>query len=94
MIGTITSQEGVLKGSIKTDACVKGIIKTDISIKGCLSMPVGYEDYTGNYNILPEVKEQIIPTSNKHMTEDLTIQAIPFYKTTNPQGGETIIIGG
>lgn len=84
MIGSMASQEGVLIGKIKTDAV----------IKGSLAIPVGYEDYAGSYDIRPNVNEQIIPTADKHMTQDVTIQAIPFFKTTNPQGGETIIIGG
>lgn len=52
------------------------------------------EDYEGLYDITPMFEEQVLETENKIMTNDLTVQAIPYYEVSNAQGGQTIIIGG
>lgn len=56
-------------------------------------MPVGYEDYTGPYEVTPKVESQSLNTEDKHMAHDVTIKPIPYYEVSN-QNGKTIIIGG
>ena len=56
-------------------------------------MPVGYEDYTGPYEVTPKVESQSLRTEDKHMAHDVTIEPIPYYEVSN-QNGKTIIIGG
>lgn len=54
----------------------------------------GYPLYAGPYNIAPLTKDDIIlPTSNRSTIEDITVQKIPYYETSNPSGGYTAIIG-
>lgn len=50
--------------------------------------------YEGDYEVAPTVEEQILSTKEKTMRDDLVIQEIPVYKTTNTSGGYTVIIGG
>lgn len=50
--------------------------------------------YKGKYNVIPKVKEQKLETKNKSMTDDVTIEKIPFEEVQNPSGGTTVIIGG
>lgn len=51
------------------------------------------EYYDGSYIVTPKVEDQVLQTSDKLMSDDVTIKAIPFYSTSNQSGGETIYIG-
>ena len=94
MDGTIEIQNGVLKGKIHTSGSLSGIICSDGGLNGSLSIPVGYDDYTGEYEITPKVNEQELKTKDKHMVKDLLIKAIPYYEVENVYNGQTVIIGG
>lgn len=83
MSEAIIRSEGVLSGSIVSE----GILR------GSLSMPVGYEDYTGPYVVTPKIVSQSLNTADKHLSEDVTIEPIPYYEVSN-QNGKTVIIGG
>lgn len=50
--------------------------------------------YKGLYTVIPKVKEQKLPTKDKSMAKDLTVTEIPYSEVSNPQGGNTVIIGG
>lgn len=52
------------------------------------------EWYKGNYIItpLPDV-EQILKTTNRLLEQDVIIEKIPYYETSNDAGGYTVIIG-
>lgn len=90
MDGTIEIQNGVLH----TSWSLSGIICSDGGLNGSLSIPVGYDDYTGEYEITPKVNEQELKTKDKHMVKDLLIKAIPYYEVENVYNGQTVIIGG
>ena len=55
---------------------------------------IDYDEYTGQYQVtpLPNV-EQILRTKNKVLKQDVIIEQIPYYETTNLAGGYTAIIG-
>lgn len=51
-------------------------------------------EYEGEYTVVPELYDaQVLPTRNKAMRDDVIVTAIPYYETTNPQGGYTVTIG-
>lgn len=52
-----------------------------------------YDWYEGAYEITPKINEQVMPTQDKTMREDVTIFAIPYAETTNIGGGYTATIG-
>ena len=79
----IIRSEGILSGSIVSE----GILI------GSLSMPIGYEDYSGPYIVAPKVESQSLSTADKHLSRDVTIEPIPYYEVSN-QNGKTVIIGG
>lgn len=54
----------------------------------------GYLDYEGPYDVTPRFTEQVLPTEDKHMLEDVTIEPIEVSRTSNPYGGKTVYIGG
>ena len=55
---------------------------------------VDADPYTGAYEVTPKPTAQSLKTAQKLMTDDLTIQAIPYYEVSNLQKGKTVIIGG
>lgn len=54
---------------------------------------VGGEEYSGEYVMTPKVREQIMQTKDKVMTDDVTIKSIPFFDVSNNSGGTTVYIG-
>ena len=51
-------------------------------------------DYEGETRVTPRTEPQTLKTENRALRADVTVEAIPFFKTTNPSGGYTAIIGG
>lgn len=81
--------------SITNEVVIFGrIISDDISLSGRLSMTIDREYYTGPLEFTPKLSEQIINTRDKVVPNDMTINGIPIYEVSNPQGGNTVIIGG
>ena len=95
MNSVIKIQDGRVIGHIsKSDKSLVGSIsKANKSLVGHAQIPVGIENYIGEYTIRPKVEEQIMSTRDKRMIKDLKIEAIPYYEVSN-QNGKTIIIGG
>ena len=53
-----------------------------------------HETYDGTYEVTPTFSKQTLNTYNKLMTDDLTVRPIEVSRISNPQGGNTIFIGG
>ena len=53
-----------------------------------------HETYDGTYEVTPTFSRQTLNTHNKLMTDDFTVRAIEVSRISNPQGGNTIFIGG
>jgi len=71
------------------------IVRTRQNVQGFIS-PTTYgqaESYTGDYDITPQAEEQTFSTKGRRMKDDLTIEAIPYFETSN-EYGTTVIIGG
>lgn len=51
------------------------------------------EVYDGDYNVIPRVYQQILPTKDKLMIDDVTVEIIPLTKVKNLQNGYTVTIG-
>lgn len=50
--------------------------------------------YTGEYTATPKFEQEtILQTKGLKMVKDVKVLKIPTYKVSNPQGGETLIIG-
>ncbi len=108
MQGTVTA-DGTLTGALSSVSSVSGTLagvaeisgeltETGLSVVGALSSAeIIYEDlpaYEGSYDVTPlPGAETILETVGKRMTGDVTVGEIPYYETTNPQGGYTVIIG-
>ena len=54
---------------------------------------VGGELYEGDYAVTPKIDEQTIPTKDKFLVKDVTINPIPYFDVSNTSGGSTVYIG-
>lgn len=66
------------------------------SISGTLNYaknkPLPY--YEGEYELTPVWEDVTLETKQKSMSDNVTMQAIPYAEVDNPSGGVTVIIGG
>lgn len=85
--------EKTLSGKLQVESDISGKLTAEIDIKGSLILPIGYEDYAGPYRVKPKTEPQTLATGDRHLTEDVSIDAIPYYEVSNATG-KTIIIGG
>ena len=51
------------------------------------------EVYDGDYDVIPRVYQQILPTKDKLMLDDVTVEVIPLTKIINLSNGYTATIG-
>lgn len=69
------------------------ILSLDVELEiGTLIKEYPSGTYDGPYEIKPKHNEQILNTKDKTMTDDLTVEEIPYSEVTNPQGGVTVYI--
>lgn len=55
---------------------------------------IGAEVYEGAYTVHSEAHEvQILPTANKQLTKNITVEKIPYFETSNLSDGITAYIG-
>lgn len=70
----------------------KGRLTGNVTIStviGATEHPV----YSGELSVVPSAsEEQILPTANKLLIEDITIKKIPYAEVTNSANGTTITI--
>ena len=64
-------------------------IKIGFNVGGTSDRP----PYEGEYEVTPKTyNEQVLPTKNKRMIDNLTVKKIPQYEVSN-NSGYTLIIG-
>lgn len=73
-----------------------GIVTGTRSISGKLSIPeyINVDVYGGEYAATPDFDGQTLPTKNKTLVKDITINPIQVESVSNIQGGRTVYIGG
>ena len=49
--------------------------------------------YEGPYDVIPRLYDQSLDTNGKLMRDDVTVYEIPITRTSNPEGGQTVLIG-
>lgn len=102
-VQTVTVARSLLStdwGRVLTDADGESASGTDppgssaalVIALGTPTLP-SQEYYTGSYEAVPSFSRQVLDTSDKILTEDVVVTAIPVYKTVNLSGGNTVVIG-
>ena len=74
--------------SIKGVVTPKAVVIGHLSIGGGGRLPY----YDGDYTVTPKVYEQILETQDKSMSDNVTVEAVPYSEVSNPQGGYTVNI--
>lgn len=64
-----------------------------VTFNGIQTVTLIPKEYEGNYEVIPKVTSQVLETKHKYMTDDLTINKIPYAVVTNNAGGLTATIG-
>ena len=109
LIGEISQAEkervnDFLQGSVNVSSTLNGEIlpqtgegvndylqgEIQASFKPIENVPQKYE---GSYEIDPLKRQQIFPTKDKIMTDDIKVLGIYYHEVTNTNGGKTITIG-
>ena len=70
------------------------VIEMELIAEATYIMPSDYDFYDGDYEFTPEWDDIVLDTTNKILSDDIDIHPIPVYRTSNPQGGNTVFIGG
>ena len=55
-------------------------------------IPMDVVPYEGDYRVTPTVDGSVLKTRDKFMADDLTVEPIPYFDTSNTAGGRTIYI--
>lgn len=84
-----------LSGHISGKCTLSGSLSCKGSLSGVVSALIDYERYTGDCNVTPNAFDaQILHTANKLLTQDVVVEKIPYYETSNIQDGITVYIAG
>lgn len=76
------------------DIMLSGGDEGDIILEDSYAGGIPYDFYNGPYNVRPILYNgQKLETKQKILTDDVTVEAIPVTTTTNPHGGQTVVIG-
>ncbi len=79
-MGSINALE-TLSGSIVAEVSLSGILSCAGGLSGKVSVTKEYDDYEGEYKIIPKTfAEQVLPTSNRVLKEDVIVKEVPFYE--------------
>lgn len=73
---------------LKTSGDVSLSLKSDAQV-----VDTRLPEYTGETEVIPAKYGQVLQTKDTSVYSDITVQAIPYYKTSNESGGYTAIIG-
>ena len=87
---------GTISGTIGVHTGITGSLSPPATLTGSLIYSAGgvpAEPYEGDYEVTPRVYAQSLDTDGKLMMDDVTVYEIPVTRTTNPQGGLTVLIG-
>lgn len=87
--------EDSLVGKITDDGQIRGQLQSEGMLIGEVGFPkCDYPlPYGGEYEVTPRLYPQYLDTDGKYMDDDVTVYEIPITRTTNPYGGQTVVIG-
>lgn len=90
-------EESRLCGQLQETVTLHGTLQSTADLSANLTVPPirGGIPYGGRYEVTPMIAtEQVLETAHRVLSRNVTVKKIPIFITTNPQGGETVYIGG
>ena len=98
LFATLEEVDGQITGTLTNLLQISGFLTNEQEISGNISVPVlqyTEEDYQGEYFVVPLAQQQTtLLTQGKRLYDNVTVDKIPYYQTTNLSGGYTVYIGG
>lgn len=92
-MGNIQALE-TLSGSVSAEASLSGKLSCAGGLNGRVSVTREYDVYSGEYQVVPKAfEQQVLPTSNRVLKEDVVVREVPFYEVSNESDGVTAYIG-
>lgn len=88
-IRVVTTSKPVHIGVVASSSPVHIGVKTNTEKEHGEDVPI----YTGEYDVIPTFSLQTLATNGKKMLDDVTVHEIPVTRTSNPYGGQTVLIG-
>ena len=82
------SSDPVLVAKTKSDPTM-----TTVSDAVRIGEGADLEPYEGSYQVTPTLEGFDVPTKDRAMEDDMSIDPIPIAQVSNPQGGYTVTIG-
>ena len=61
-------------------------LEFDLEFEEILIMHTDYDPYTGPYEVIPRMHEQVLATKDKNMEDDVTVYEIPYAEVVNEHG--------
>lgn len=86
----------MLKGGLASVSNLVGTLTEVSSLTGYINASSinDFENYNGEYTIVPASNdEQVLDTQNKVLRENIVVEKVPFYETSNLSNGVTAYIG-
>ena len=79
---------GQLKCQISGVNSLNGSLSGVGSVPGTVSPKINRDKYyTGTYEVTPKADvTQVLPTADKTLTDNITVNKVPFYETHNEHG--------
>lgn len=95
MDGTLEST-GTITGTLSAVGTITGTLASTESISGTLTIPtyIDVDLYEGDYTVSPDFEGVTLETTNKTLTDDITVSPIQVETVSNTSGGNTVYIGG
>lgn len=88
------SGSGQMSGTLSSSGQMSGTINVSGNIQAGISAASGgvFQMYNGSYDITPSVDSQTLATKDKLMSNNMVVEGIPYYETSNDYG-YTVYIG-
>lgn len=83
-----------LKGTLSKPITLSGSLSKPQALSGTLNLKTigsDFPDYTGDTVIIPTTSDQLLETSNKIVRDDILVEKIPIFETSNEYGVTFII---
>ncbi len=82
--------------SIKASQSLTGAISARANLSATIMLPSAQptaEVYTGTYQVKPQAFEDtVLQTADKHLTQNITVTAVPYFEVSNLSDGKTVYI--
>lgn len=84
---TVAATEQAIPVSVAVDS-----VFISVHLDAAYSMEEA-DEYEGPYTVTPMLADQTLETNRKVMLDDVKVFQIPIARTSNPYGGDTVLIG-